>query len=107
MHTIIILPIALQAAGNAVALEHFDPIGGGETFASVAADVGNPSVITHCWCAAPFSNEKRALLDTLAATPPFAGNIVIEDFDANTHPGFPHTKLAELGLAVYSPADAP
>ena len=53
------------------------------------------------------SLANRALLDIMVAQPPFAGNVQVFDYDADTNPGFPHAKLAELGLAIYTPADAP
>lgn len=48
-----------------------------------------------------------SLVNVMTAQAPFAGNVQVFDYDADNDPGFPDAKLAELGLAVYSPAEAP
>lgn len=101
--TLVLITAAVQAAANAAAKQHFDPVGGEMTFTSAIVTPPDLETITHYWCAARFTPANRALLDAMAANAPFAGNVEIYDYDADEAPSFPHAKLAELGLAVYAP----
>ena len=103
MHTLIIIAASIQAAANAAAKQHFDPAGGEFTFVDALVTLPDAGTITHYWCADRMLPTNRALLDVMAAQPPFAGNVQVFDYDADKNPGFPHAKLAELGLAVYAP----
>lgn len=103
MHTLVIITAAIQGAANAAAKAHFDAIGGELTFTVGLVTAPDLATITHYWCGASFSTANRALLNAMTAQPPFAGNVQVFDYDADADPGFPQAKLAELGLAVYSP----
>ena len=105
--TVIIISAAVKDAANAAAKTHFDPIGGEFTFIIPLVTPPDMATITHYWTADRMDPANRALLNVMTAQAPFAGNVQVFDYDADTNPGFPHAKLAELGLAVYSPADAP
>lgn len=100
MHTLIIITAAIQSEANASATAHFDPVGGELTFSVQLVTPPDLATVTHYWCAAPFTSEKRTLLDVMTAQAPFAGNVQVFDYDADADPTFPHVKLAELGLAV-------
>lgn len=103
MHTVIIITAAVQADANAAAKQYFDPSGGEFTFSDALVTLPDTGAITHYWCADRMLLANRALLDVMVAQPPFAGNVQVFDYDADMNPGFPHAKLAELGLAVYAP----
>jgi hypothetical protein len=103
MHTLIIIDASVQAAANAAAKEHFDPIGGELTFTAGLVTPPDLETVTHYWCADRMQPENRALLDVMVASAPFAGHVQVFDYDADTEPGFPHAKLSELGQAVYAP----
>lgn len=105
--TVIIISAAVKDAANAAAKTHFDPIGGEFTFIIPLVTPPDLTTITHYWAADRMEPANRALLNVMAAQAPFAGNVQVFDYDADADPGFPHAKLAELGLAVYSPAEAP
>lgn len=100
--TLIIITAAIQAAANAAAKQHFDPSGGEHTFTTPLVTLPDTETITHYWCADRMLPANRALLDVMVTQPPFAGNVQVFDYDADTNPAFPHAKLAELGLAVYA-----
>lgn len=101
--TVIIITAAVKDAANAAAKAHFDPVGGEFTFTNPIVTPPDLTTITHYWTADRMLPANRALLDVMAAQPPFAGNVQVFDYDADANPGFPHAKLAELGLAVYAP----
>ena len=101
--TLIIVTAAVKDAANAAAQQHFDPSGGEHTFTTPLVTLTDTGTITHYWCADRMLPANRALLDVMAAQPPFAGNVMVFDYNADADPGFPHAKLAELGLAVYAP----
>lgn len=101
--TLIIIDAAVQVAANAAAKAYFDPVGGELTFTNGLVTPPDLETITHYWCADRMLPENRALLDVMVATEPFAGHVQVFDYDADADPGFPHAKLAELGLAVYAP----
>ena len=105
--TIIIITAAVQAAANAAAKTYFDPVGGEFTFTNPIVTLPDLETVTHYWTADRMEPANRALLNVMAAQAPFAGNVQVFDYDADADPCFPHAKLAELGLAVYSPAEAP
>ena len=101
--TLIIITAAVKDAANAAAKAHFDPVGGELTFANGLVTPPDLTTITHYWAADRMETANRALLDVMAAQEPFAGNVQVFDYDADNDPGFPHAKLAELGLSVYAP----
>lgn len=101
--TLIIITAGVQAAANAAAKQHFDPVGGEFTFANPIVTPPDLATVTHYWTADRMEPANRALLDVMTAQHPFSGNVQVFDYDADNDPGFPHAKLAELGLAVYSP----
>lgn len=103
MHTLIIIDAAVKDAANAAAKAYFDPIGGEFTFTNGLVTPPDLETITHYWCADRMQPENRSLLDVMTANAPFAGHVQVFDYDADSDPGFPHSKLSELGLAVYSP----
>lgn len=103
MHTLIIIDDAVQVAANAAAKAYFDPVGGELTFTDMAVTPPDMETITNYWCADRMQPANRALLDVMVATEPFSGHVQVFDYDADVAPGFPHSKLSELGLAVYSP----
>lgn len=101
--TVIIVAESVVAAANAAAKTYFDPVGGELTFTAALVTPPDLATITHRWCADRMEPAHRALLTGMAAQAPFAGNVQVFDYNADTDPNFPHTKLAELGLAVYAP----
>jgi hypothetical protein len=103
MHTLIIIDASVRVAANAAAKEHFDAVGGELTFTAGLVTPPDLEAITHYWCADRMQPANRALLDVMVATEPFARHVQVFDYDADIDPGFPHSKLSELGLAVYSP----
>lgn len=105
--TVIIITAAVKDAANAAAKQHFDPVGGEMTFTNGLVTMPDLTTITHYWCADRMEPANRALLNVMTAQAPFAGNVQVFDYDADSDPNFPHAKLAELNLAVYSPAEAP
>lgn len=105
--TLIIVTASVQAAANSAAKLHFDPVGGEHTFTNGLVTPPDLTTITHYWTADRMEPANRSLLDTMTTQAPFAGNVQVFDYDADSNPGFPRAKLDELGLAVYSPAEAP
>lgn len=103
MRTLIIITAGVRDAANAAAKATFDPEGGEHTFTNALVTLPDAGTVTHYWCAAPFSEPNRALLSGMITQAPFAGNVQVFDYNADNDPGFPHAKLAELGLAVYAP----
>lgn len=101
--TVIIVTDGVKDAANAAAKAYFDAVGGELTFTNGLVTPPDLATITHYWCADRMEPVNRALLNAMAAQAPFAGNVQVFDYDADGDPGFPHAKLAELGLAVYSP----
>lgn len=99
--TVIIITASVKAAANAAAKTCFDPVGGELTFTNGLVTPPDLVTVTHYWCADRMNPANRALLNAMAAQAPFAGNVQVFDYDADNDPGFPHAKLAELGLAVY------
>lgn len=102
MHTLVIITAAVQTTANSAAKAHFDPVGGELTFSVGLVTPPNLDAITHYWCAASFSPANRALLNAMTAQSPFAGNVEVFDYDADNNPGFPHAKLADFGLALFT-----
>jgi hypothetical protein len=98
--TIVIVPEQYAASSNQLALQHFDSVGGLSTFVNPLVTLPDTTTITHRWCCAPFSPEKRALLNQLA---PLIPGILITDFDIDNAPGTPFEFLATNGLAPYAP----
>ena len=100
--TAIIVTAGVKDAANVVAKAQFDPVGGENTFTAPLVSLGATNIVAY-WCADRMLPANRALLNVMIATPPFAGQVQVFDFDPDKDPGFPDRKFAELGLAVYAP----
>lgn len=100
--TVVIVPASLRDAANTLAAAEFDPAGGQATF-TIGLITPPATNVTHYWCAVPFSATNRAKLNVLTNTPPFAGNVLVGDYELVTDPAAPERMLQTNGLAPYAP----
>lgn len=99
--TVIVVPADLVFFANKAAT-NFDANGGLNTFTAQVVTAGTTNV-WGCWAATPFSATNRAKLNVLTNTPPFAGNVLVLDYNLTSQPSAPFEFLTTNGLAVYAP----
>lgn len=59
--------------------------------------------VTHYWCAAIMSETNRTLLNVWTNTPPFAGNVLVGNYQLGSDNSVSNRMLATNGLSVYPP----
>jgi hypothetical protein len=104
MHTLVFIRYQRRAEANALANSPLFA-NNGDAFEARLHPIGQPEAAdADCWswCCGSFSEAKRAALTVLAASLEWSGDVQVFDVDLGANPGFPHAKLAELGLAVYT-----
>jgi hypothetical protein len=105
MNTLVIIPASEKETANELSAAFFDTDGGGEfTFTVGLVTPPDLETITHYWCGAVFSAEKRGQADVLA---PMIPGTSLHDYDADKDPAAPDRILKELGLSRYSPPMEP